>query len=132
MCTLSFVPTTNGFYTAMNRDELLRREFALPPRLAIVERTRVIYPREQTGGTWIATNEYGITLALLNWNLAGAFQKQRSRGSIIPQLIGQGSLFATVDKLKSTPLEGILPFRLIGICYRQKLVYEWRWNAVSL
>ena len=132
MCTLSFVPTTNGFYAAMNRDELITREFALPPRLAVVEQTRVIYPQEQTGGTWIAANEYGITFALLNWNLAGTFQKRRSRGSIIPQLIGQGSLFVTVDKLKNIPLEGILPFRLIGICSLQKLVYEWRWDAVSL
>ena len=27
-----------------------------------------MYPSDGTGGTWIAANEYGITLALLNWN----------------------------------------------------------------
>ena len=27
-----------------------------------------MYPSDGAGGTWIAANEYGITLALLNWN----------------------------------------------------------------
>jgi hypothetical protein len=133
MCTLSFIPTTSGYYAAMNRDERNTRELALPPKLIAVKGVQVIYPYERTGGTWIASNEYGITLALLNWNLERvSSEKQCSRGSIIPQLIGQSNLPDFVSKLRHIFLEGIFPFRLIGICPRRKLVYEWRWDSVSL
>jgi hypothetical protein len=133
MCTLSFVPRDSGYYVAMNRDELVTREFALPPQLVTVAQTQTIYPQEPTGGTWIAANEYGITLALLNWNLAEPpSSKQSSRGSIIPQLIAQNNFHAIAEKLKTIFLEGILPFRLIGICYLEKLIYEWRWDGLSL
>jgi len=133
MCTLSFVPTTSGYFVAMNRDELITRELALPPKLVSFGQTQAIYPREQEGGTWIAANEHGITLALLNWNLTEtSSKKRRSRGSIIPQVIGQKSLSVIVGKLDAISLEGILPFRLIGICGLRKLIYEWRWNGLSL
>lgn len=134
MCTFSFVPTKRGYYAAMNRDERLTRSSALPPELFHFGKVRSVYPHEQDGGTWFAVNDHGITLALLNWNLDQVAQteKQRSRGSLIPQLIGQVKLQDVVQSLRALTFEGILPFRLAGIFHEQKEIHEWRWNGSSL
>ena len=56
----------------MNRDELLSRSPALPPSNFQTGGLLAIYPFEKSGGTWIACNQHGVTLALLNWNLAAS------------------------------------------------------------
>ena len=91
MCTFSFVPTKDGYYAAMNRDERLTRSEASPPSTFHLGHLLAIYPFEGGGGTWIACNQHGVTLALLNWTFAASdtLTKQRSRGTLIPQLIGK-------------------------------------------
>ena len=132
MCTLSFVPTKSGYLAAMNRDELLTRDRALAPQVARAGELWTAYPREPEGGTWIACNERGITLALLNWNLPGLPRKRSSRGSVIPQLIGYPDLADVEWAIQSLDLAGILPFRLVGIFWPQDQVCEWRWDGASL
>src|SRR3954464_1119537 len=90
MCTLSFIPTERGYLVAMNRDEQISRETALPPQIF----GDALYPRDPGGsGTWIGVNSFGITLALLNRNLSGTpHAKLRSRGDVIPALVGSSSL----------------------------------------
>src|SRR4051812_27482947 len=62
MCTLSFIPHDNGYVVGMNRDEQHTRPHALPPS----PHGDAIYPHEPvTGGTWLAINSSGLTLALL-------------------------------------------------------------------
>src|SRR5438552_1368403 len=68
MCTISFVPKLRGFYLAMNRDEKFTRSTALPPAIVDLADRRAIFPREQEGGTWIAANDAGVCLALINWH----------------------------------------------------------------
>ena len=72
MCTLSFVPTKDGYYAAMNRDERLTRSAALSPLTFRAGDLLTVYPFEEGGGTWIACNQHGLTLALLNWNLSAS------------------------------------------------------------
>lgn len=132
MCTLSFIPTKCGYLVAMNRDELLTRRQALPPKLVRAGELWTAYPSEAGGGTWIAANERGITLGLLNWNLAHGVQQRYSRGSIIPQLIGYPDR-ADVDwAIQCLNLAGILPFRLVGIFWPQDQICEWRWDGATL
>ncbi len=132
MCTLSVVPTKPGYLIAMNRDELLTRERAFPPKLRRAGGLWTAYPRESEGGTWIGCNERGITLALLNWNLPSAPHKLRSRGSIIPQLIGCPDLSDVERAVQAWNFSGIFPFRLVGIFGPQGQVREWRWDGASL
>lgn len=132
MCTLSLLPTKDGYAAAMNRDELFSRAAALPPQKFNLNGTEAIYPREPAGGTWIACNGHGNMLALLNWNVVGAAQiagKLKSRGEIIPLLIDAPDCLSTEMRFDSLPLEGTFPFRLIGIFRRQREVREWRWDG---
>ncbi|HSS97465.1 MAG TPA: NRDE family protein [Terriglobales bacterium] len=132
MCTFSFVPTRYGYYAAMNRDERLTRPRGFVPQLFQSGDLLAVYPTEPGRGTWIASNERGITLALLNWNLPERGGKIISRGSVIPQLIGHSDMADVAWKLSSISLEGILPFRLVGIFWPQDQICEFRWDGLTL
>jgi hypothetical protein len=134
MCTLSFLPTKDGYYAAMNRDERLTRGAAFSPSTFRTGNLLAAYPFEESGGTWIACNQHGLTLALLNWNLpaAQALDKKRSRGTLIPKLIGESNPDEITKALDQSALDGLLPFRLIGISKGHQQIFEWRWDGITL
>jgi len=67
MCTLTWVHSDEGYTLWFNRDELLARGPELPPAVAETPHGRYIAPADSDqGGTWIAANDHGVTLALLN------------------------------------------------------------------
>src|SRR4051812_10645584 len=68
MCTLTVATGSDTYRMAMNRDEKIARGAGVPPEMHEFDGTRAIYPNDGDGGTWIAANESGIGLALLNWN----------------------------------------------------------------
>lgn len=131
MCTLTFVPTKSEFRVAMNRDEKRVRVAALPPERFDMGTRQVLYPREPGGGTWLAVNDAGLCLALINWHrikkepLGGV----ESRGHVIPQLIGAADSVELKRKLQALPLQALRPFRLIVIDRRSRSVIEWQWNT---
>jgi len=134
MCTLSFIPHLNGYAVGMNRDELRSRPRALAPRYFECNGATAVYPSETLGGTWIAVNASGQLFALLNWYSADArtfTAKQRSRGEIIPQMIFDSDFRAAATILVSPRLAGILPFRLIGIDPKRRVISEWRWGDAA-
>jgi len=51
----------------MNRDEKLARPAGLPPKEKMVNGHVALCPSEPGDGTWIAVNDQGVTLALINW-----------------------------------------------------------------
>jgi hypothetical protein len=134
MCTLTVVPKENGYYLAMNRDERTTRGFAAPPVRIDVEGVEAVYPRETEGGTWVAANDCGIALALLNWNDTphSNARKIRSRGQVIPELIRLGSHRDVETAFNQLDLNGIFPFRLVGIFPLEREISEWRWNLDNL
>ena len=119
MCTVSVITRNHGYLLAMNRDESIARGAGEPPEIHLLRGTAVIYPSDGAGGTWISANEYGITLALLNWNDVTRpvlnRSKIRSRGQIIPALASASSLAALQAAFGALDLEGIRPFRLVGV-----------------
>jgi hypothetical protein len=83
----------------MNRDELRSRGREIPPALLATSDTAWIGPIDSDAdGTWIGTNEYGLTACLLNayfpiGAMPEAIQRgARSRGVIIPELLANQSL----------------------------------------
>ena len=133
MCTLSFIPEGGGYLVGMNRDEQIVRSATLPPERFPIEGGYAIYPREESGGTWIAANSFGVTLALLNWySVTPSAPKSRSRGEVIPSLISGEDSSSVHDTLTRLPLGGTLPFRLIGVFSQGHKVTEWRWTQRML
>jgi hypothetical protein len=136
MCTLSLIARANGYLLAMNRDERIARGAGKPPQIHQLDGTKAIYPSDGAGGTWIAANEYGITLALLNWNdivrCAVDSTKARSRGQIIPALGSSSGMAELQTAFGVLDLKGILPFRLVGVFPSEKAIGEWRWDSLQL
>lgn len=133
MCTLTFLPMADGYLAGMNRDELRTRPVARPPQVRKSGGTETLYPAEPSGGTWIACSQRGILLALLNWNdiePGDLPTKTKSRGFVIPTLIGAQNLAAVDSTFERVPLEGVLPFRLFGFFPGQTSAALWRWDGM--
>lgn len=134
MCTVSFLPSSRGFFLAMNRDEKKSRVQALPPRLRRAGSCRCLYPSEPGGGSWVGVNDRGLTLALINWyeKPQAARAGSLSRGVVIPHLLCAEDLEAAAALLSELPLKRIKPFRLIAISASQEAIREWRWDGKAL
>ncbi|WP_413694188.1 NRDE family protein [Psychromonas sp. KJ10-2] len=91
MCTLTYQLTEQGYQLFFNRDEQRTRPQAIIPMLD--KQLNAVYPIDPTGGgTWIATHQSGVSLALLNYYQAQinpSLKNFTSRGVIIPRLLAR-------------------------------------------
>jgi Transport and Golgi organisation 2 len=118
MCTVSWVHQPSGYHLLFNRDEKRTRGTAFAP--ALIERggVRFIAPIDADfGGTWLAANEFGISLCLLNGDAAtassGAPPRRRSRGLLLRELAWASSGCECVLWLKQLDLGPFAPFVLL-------------------
>lgn len=102
-----------------NRDELKDREPALPPR--VIERDGITFlapidPRG--GGTWIAANENGLVVALLNEYAAdtvtGWPAHWGSRGTLVMDLAVSRTRSNVLAAMKKIRAADYPPFRLVA------------------
>ena len=130
MCTVSFIPRGSGYVLAMNRDELLSRGAAHPPRRMQVSGVSAIAPTElNTSGTWIAANDHGITLALLNRNgKQDDHAAYRSRGEIIRQLIECTNSLEYRKRIEQLAVNQFRSFLLIGVFPAERVIFESPWQ----
>jgi len=128
MCTVSLVPNARGFFLAMNRDESTTRPAAIPPRVFELNDTRLIYPREPSGGTWISVNDSGVCLALVNWHLIERTPPGEpiTRGEVVRNLATANSFSQIEEGLQRLPLSQMRPFRLIAVSNQERRVAEYR------
>jgi uncharacterized protein with NRDE domain len=127
MCTVSFIPVNNTFFLTSNRDEKMLRKTALHPDVYTIKGSKVLYPRDAAGGTWISLHENGNAAVLLN----GAFTKhiaqppyRLSRGVIFVAIIADEKPVAAFLNIDLTNIE---PFTIIII--ENKCLYECRWDG---
>lgn len=134
MCTVSLIARKHGYALAMNRDEKLTRIQGLPPSKKIIGGRTVLAPSEPSGGTWIALNDSGVTLALINWYSITARVKGEtvSRGRVVNATSPATTPDAAELALAELPLKQINPFRLIGIFPATNRIIEWRWDLKKL
>ena len=68
MCTVSWLHQPGGYHLLCNRDEKRTRSAALAPTVIETRRRAVTSRRSMPtcGGTWIAVNEFGVSVCLLN------------------------------------------------------------------
>jgi len=134
MCTVSFIARKNGYVLAMNRDEKITRVPGLPPKLITIRGQKILCPSEPGGGTWIALNDSGVTVALVNWySVTRRVQgKAVSRGDVVKDASAADDWEEVAKILASLPLKRINPFRLIAVFPATKQIFEWRWNLRGL
>jgi hypothetical protein len=134
MCTVTFLPSKNGFRLAMNRDESRTRARALPAALHLRDGLGLLQPREPGGGTWISANSQGAVFTLLN-AYAVAYvppAPRSSRGTVIPSICTLADA-ATVDaRLRQDSQRALPPFRLVGFFAHAGEVMEWLWDGDGL
>jgi len=118
---------SEGYHVFFNRDELKTRSEALPPSLQTSPAaTHFLAPTDpDAGGTWLLTNEYGVTIALLNlWHQTPKLNQQpRSRGQLV---LGLADLKQADDlKSKLVSLDALRPFTIVALDDKSCSVYEW-------
>jgi hypothetical protein len=134
MCTVTFIARQRGYCLGMNRDEKLTRPTGLPSKKKRVNGRAVISPSEPGGGTWIAVNDHGATLALINWYSISARVNGHavSRGEVVNSVSATMSPDFAETALRELPLNRINPFRLIGVFPATSEIVEWRWDLKQL
>jgi hypothetical protein len=110
MCTVSFLPEPKGFILTSNRDERSYRATIAPMKYQFDESV-ICYPKdEMAGGSWIAMNNKGRVVCLLN----GAFiphtkeaHHTLSRGKVLllaaQSPVDPDILFTTTSLINSEP-----------------------------
>jgi hypothetical protein len=118
VCTLTILPRAGGagLRLASSRDEARARPEALPPRERAYGGLRALLPVDPaSGGTWVAANSAGLALALLNVNRPGlgGGEPRRSRGTIIPALLGCADPDEARRRAEALRPADFPPFRLV-------------------
>lgn len=133
MCTVSFLAREDGYVLGMNRDEKIARGAGSAPEVHRLGGTRAVFPTDKAGGTWLGCNQYGITLALLNWNIPVVQQSpQRSRGLVIPHLLPLTNPRELNRALVMDELAHCAPFQLLAVIPVERRVLQWNWDGRHL
>jgi hypothetical protein len=94
-------------------------------------RVAVLPTDSLSGGTWLAVNDAGLALAMLNVNLPdrdrNAPKSPRSRGEVIPSLLESDSPSAVLGLCERLNYREFAPFRLVLIGHG--LVADVRWDG---
>jgi hypothetical protein len=134
MCTLTVIPNSGrGWRLAFNRDEARSRCAALPPHRHQCEGRIALFPVDPVSrGTWLAINDAGLVLALLNVNPPALPPRRgrRSRGNMIPGLLPCGSLEEVQDRFDAFSLAEFPPFRLVAM--HEGVVSERHFDGANL
>jgi len=134
MCTLTWSITADGYFLAFNRDEALQLAPALPPQMSSLPGgAQVAFPVDpQGGGTWIAANDAGVSLCLLNDYASTARRKRAglppvvapdghvSPGLLVKELCAVRSLFELLQALGRVSMEKYRPFILVAFERRRE------------
>ncbi len=131
MCTVTIVPISNGNQSraskrsgpglpglriACNRDESRDRLAARPPEIHRFGDRRAILPIDPvSGGTWVAVNDAGLMMTLLNFNPHRSVPacRLKSRGGIIPKLLDATTLAEAIERTETINVFEYSLFRLI-------------------
>lgn len=144
MCTLTYFLTDNGYELFFNRDEQRARSAAIPPK--INTHNTAIYPVDPQGnGTWLAVNNQGVSLALLNYYHAKKYAqnttepklndvKNVSRGQLILSLIKNNNDIK--KQLGNIDLTVYQPFQLCifpkNLSLKNEQVVSIKWDGGKL
>jgi hypothetical protein len=116
MCTVTWVHRKDGYELLCNRDERRTRAKALPPAIRTQDGVRFIAPIDgDFGGTWIATNEFGLSVCLLNGPRAAGDQPRLSRGLLVLKLISASSPEEVNNRIQRIDLGAFPSFTIVAL-----------------
>jgi len=135
MCTVSWIQQPGGYHLLCNRDEKLARGAALAPM--VIERGGIRYlaPVDSDfGGTWLAVNEFGLSVCLLNGSARlRSARPRRSRGLLLRELAWATSAGECVLWLKQLDLGPFAPFVLLVLePGRSAILAEWNGEVLAV
>lgn len=117
MCTVSWIHRDQGYCLWFNRDELRTRGPERTPTRETLAGTVVLAPTDaEAGGTWLAVNEFGLTLGLLNGS-PGAKSRTgwTSRGLLVRDLAHAADVDSVLERASRTDLAAYQPFVLLAL-----------------
>jgi hypothetical protein len=116
MCTVTWVHQDGGYQLLCNRDERRTRAQAFAPAVHMRDGVRFIAPIDgDLGGTWIATNEFGLSLCLLNGPRSAGDPPRLSRGLVILKLISASSADEVSHRIRQLDLRGFASFTVVTL-----------------
>ncbi len=119
MCTVTWIHAAEGYALLFNRDERSSRGPEEAPRVARSRGVLFVAPRDgDAGGTWIATNEYGLTLCLLNgYGLSRreAPTQATSRGRLVLDLVDAARVEEVEERWQTLDLSRFPAFTLVSL-----------------
>ena len=136
MCTVTWeILEPSGYRLLFNRDEMLSRPAAEPPKIFRAADTQVIMPTDpQAGGTWISTNAQGVSVCLIN-NFGADMRLHRadapSRGQLVREIAASPSRQQALERFLQLDPKSYNPFDLF-VFDAQGRPIRWRWNGVDL
>lgn len=115
MCTVSWLLNELGYDVFFNRDEQKSRSIALPPEINKINQINCLMPIDPDGrGSWIATNEYGLSLCLLNFYQNGWTKSSlKSRGLLVKELSCLCTIDDVIEMLNLLDMSCYAPFSLL-------------------
>ncbi|GEM_PF-3368559 len=133
MCTAAWRRLSHGYELVFNRDELWTRLPSTEPTLESDNAIQGICSRDtDAGGTWLFTNEIGLTVAVLNAYPAGRILSgKRTRGQL-PVIAGQlDSTEAVSAFIKTQNLQDFAPFYLIAMDGKKECCLLWNGEKLT-
>jgi len=137
MCTISWLIKDDNYHVFFNRDEQRSRDCAIPPQVMNIKDAQVLLPIDPSGnGSWISTNEFGLTLCLLNY-YQGSNPKGilTSRGLLLKNLSSFSSVEDIDLQLKKLELHQYASFSFLAFGLDDSgLISQkaWQWNGRKL
>ncbi|QUJ69514.1 NRDE family protein (plasmid) [Photobacterium sp. GJ3] len=117
MCTASWRITPEGYELLFNRDERRERPLAQPPARfhSAAYQTQALMPIDPLGqGSWIAVNQYGLSLCLLNhYQGETPNSADSSRGQIVRALAFCPDAASVMSQFSQLRLARFAPFTLL-------------------
>jgi len=130
MCTVTIIPTKNNdFVLTSNRDETPDR-VSLVPDFYTIHDTKLLFPKDKKGGTWIGVSEKNRVVCLLN----GGFVKHerqssyiKSRGIVANDFMVSDDIITTIEDYHFQDIE---PFTIVIADWNTNLkFYELVWDG---
>ena len=119
MCTMTWFVKEDGYELFFNRDERKSRRRAELPTSQINDGVQYISPTDaDAGGTWIASNQYGVTVCLLNhyqFEQIETYKQWTSRGEMVRSFATVATISEADKKFNALDLDDYRAFRMFII-----------------